>query len=43
MVLLPLGNELMLMKDAIQKATPEDLGKMQELLQTWANTIIAKK
>jgi hypothetical protein len=32
-----------LMKDAIQKATPEDLGKMQELLQTWASTILAKK
>jgi len=32
-----------IMKDAIQKATPEDLGKMQELLQTWANTILAKK
>ena len=32
-----------LMKDAIQQATPEDLGKMQELLQTWANTILAKK
>ena len=31
------------MKDAIQKATPEDLGKMQELLQTWAKAILAKK
>ncbi len=32
-----------LMKDAIQKATPEDLGKMQEMLQTWASSILSKK
>ncbi|MGB6463916.1 MAG: site-specific integrase [Nitrosotalea sp.] len=32
-----------LMKSAVQSATPEDLGKMQEMLQTWANTILAKK
>ncbi len=32
-----------LMKNAIQNATPEDLGKMQELLQTWASAILAKK
>ncbi|MEO9308123.1 MAG: site-specific integrase [Nitrososphaera sp.] len=31
------------MKEAIQKATPEDLEKMQELLQTWASAILAKK
>jgi hypothetical protein len=32
-----------LIKDVMQKATPEDLGKMQELLQTWASAILAKK
>ena len=32
-----------IMKDAIQKATSEDLGKMQEMLQTWASSILSKK
>jgi hypothetical protein len=32
-----------LIKEVMQKATPEDLGKMQELLQTWASAILAKK
>ena len=32
-----------LMKDAIQQATPEDLGNIQEMLQSWASSILSKK
>jgi hypothetical protein len=30
------------MKAAIQNATPEDLEKMQEMLQIWTSTILSK-
>ncbi len=31
------------MKNVMLKATPEDLGKMQEMLQTWANEILSRR
>lgn len=31
------------MKVAIQNATQDELGKMQEMLQIWASTILSKK
>ena len=31
------------MKAAIQNATQDELGKMQEMLQMWASTILSKK
>jgi hypothetical protein len=31
------------MNSAMQNATPEDLGNIQKLLQSWANEILSRK